>query len=310
MTIENAGVQAVEKPWGDRDLAPWSDIRPGDAPIGEIWFQRRLPAATSPELLLKLIFTTQPLSIQVHPDDAFARSIGLKNGKTEAWYILEAAPGARVAAGLKRPTAAPLLRESIENGTIVDLVEWRGVSRGDVVFVPAGSIHAIGAGLVIAEIQQRGDTTFRLHDFGRERSLDIDRGLAVAIGEPAPPRIEARRLTSIRTLLLSCPQFVLESVDLGPRESVALRGTRETWVLVLDGDGRFGELDARIGGAVFVQSEIVDITAGARGLRALVAYPGPDPVRDLFTGPTRPRSERAPSRTIARPLSQAGKGQP
>ncbi len=102
MAIEHASVQVVRKPWGVTDLHPWSGIDGSDDAIGELWFQRIDQNAPSPALLLKLLFTSQPLSIQVHPDDAFARSIGLPNGKTEAWYILSATPDARVAVGLKR----------------------------------------------------------------------------------------------------------------------------------------------------------------------------------------------------------------
>ena len=97
MAIEHAAVQVARKPWGVADLQPWSSMDGSGDPIGELWFQRVDKNAPTPALLLKLLFTSEPLSIQVHPDDEFARSIGLPNGKTEAWYILSAAPGARVA---------------------------------------------------------------------------------------------------------------------------------------------------------------------------------------------------------------------
>src|SRR6201999_104403 len=125
-------------------------------------------------------FTTEPLSIQVHPDDAFARSIGLPNGKTEVWYILSAVPGAKVAVGLNYPRSAAELRGSIPDGSISNIVHWHPVQQGDVIFIPAGTIHAIGAGIVLAEIQQRSDTTFRLFDYGRRRELHEDNGVAVA----------------------------------------------------------------------------------------------------------------------------------
>ena len=88
MAIEHASVQVAHKPWGVADLHPWSRIDASGDAVGELWFQRADKDAPSPALLLKLLFTSEPLSIQVHPDDAFARSIGLPNGKTEAWYIL------------------------------------------------------------------------------------------------------------------------------------------------------------------------------------------------------------------------------
>jgi mannose-6-phosphate isomerase len=85
MAIEHACMEIVRKPWGSTDLRPWSEINHDGVAIGELWFQRRDMNAPDPALLLKLIFTKEPLSIQVHPDDAFAQSIGLANGKTEAW---------------------------------------------------------------------------------------------------------------------------------------------------------------------------------------------------------------------------------
>ena len=146
-------------------------------------------AAAAPSLLLKLLFTNQPLSIQVHPDDAYAQSIGLPNGKTEAWYVLSAAPEAKVALGLKRRLTPQQLRQAIDDGSISDLVVWQAVSAGDTIFVPAGTIHAIGAGLVIAEIQQRSDATFRLFDHGRGRELHIDNAIAVADAGPADVQV-------------------------------------------------------------------------------------------------------------------------
>lgn len=151
MAIEHAAVQVVRKPWGVVDLHPWNDIDGSKDPVGELWFQRPDQSAPIPELLLKLLFTSEPLSIQVHPDDAFARSVGLQNGKTEAWYILSATPDARVGLGLTLHLAPPELRAAIKSGAIAGLVNWCSVKKGDIIFVPAGTIHTIGAGIVLAE---------------------------------------------------------------------------------------------------------------------------------------------------------------
>ncbi|MGY4326231.1 mannose-6-phosphate isomerase class I [Bradyrhizobium sp. LB7.2] len=167
MTIEHAIVRARPKPWGSLDLRPWSQTSTGDGPIGELWFERPGLAAPKTALLLKMLFTTEPLSIQVHPDDAFAHSIGLANGKTEAWYIVSAVPGAQVAVGLDYPRSAAELRTAVTDGSIADIVHWQPVHPGDVIFIPAGTIHAIGAGIVLVEIQQHSDATFRLFDYGR-----------------------------------------------------------------------------------------------------------------------------------------------
>src|SRR6202045_1132810 len=180
MAIEHAAVQVVRKPWGVANLQPWSGIDGSGDRVGGLWFERTDRSAPIPALLLKLLFTSEPLSIQVHPDDAFARSVGLPNGKTEAWYILSATPDARIAVGLKRHLTPRELRASIRDGSIAGLTRWRPAVKGDIIFIPAGTIHAIGAGIVLAEIQQRSDATFRLFDFGRQRALDEDNGIAVA----------------------------------------------------------------------------------------------------------------------------------
>ena len=150
MAIEHASVQVARKPWGVANLHPWSSIDGSGDAIGELWFQRVDKNAPTPALLLKLLFTSEPLSIQVHPDDAFARSIGLPNGKTEAWYILSATPGARVAVGLKRSLTPQELRASIRDGSVAGPTQWRPAVKGDIIFIPAGTIHAIGAGIVLA----------------------------------------------------------------------------------------------------------------------------------------------------------------
>ena len=191
MTIEHAIAHSLSKPWGVVDPRPWSSAGRDDNTIGEIWYERSGSAAAAPSLLLKLLFTSQPLSIQVHPDDAYAQSIGLPNGKTEAWYVLSAAPEAKVALGLKRRLTPQQLRHAADDGSIADLVVWQAVSAGDAIFVPAGTIHAIGAGLVIAEIQQRSDATFRLFDHGRGRELHIENAIAVA--DAGPAGIQRRR---------------------------------------------------------------------------------------------------------------------
>jgi len=275
MAIERARAHAVQKPWGVADLRPWSRAdHDGGRLIGEIWYERSGSEPSAPSLLLKLLFTSQPLSIQVHPDDAYAQSIGLARGKTEAWYILSAATNARVALGLKERLAPGDLRAAVNDGSIADLVAWRTVLPGDVVFVPAGTIHAIGAGLVIAEIQQRSDTTFRMFDFGRKRGLHIADAVAVADTGPADGGPKPSRLTGERALLASNPYFVLERIELAPGSSSRLEAERETWLLVVSGSARVGNLDVATGDAVFAQSDCVDIGAGPEGVVGLVAYTG------------------------------------
>ncbi|MBI5265542.1 MAG: class I mannose-6-phosphate isomerase [Bradyrhizobium sp.] len=282
MAIEHASVQVARKPWGMADLSPWSSIDVSGDPVGELWFQRVDKDAPSSALLLKLLFTSEPLSIQVHPDDEFAHSIGLPNGKSEAWYILSAAPGARVALGLKRHLTTQLLRAAIRDGSIAALAQWRPVAKGDIIFVPGGTIHAIGAGIVLAEIQQRSDTTFRLFDFGRHRELHEDS--AVAASDAGPPQTQSgpRRLTDTRSVLVASPHFVLERIDLQANSHWALDTDRETWILVIEGNGRIGLTNTTVGDVIFVEADSSGIEVGPDGMSGLIAYPGPDPIASLL----------------------------
>jgi mannose-6-phosphate isomerase len=274
MTVEHAHVHALPKPWGVADLRPWSNARYDSKSIGEIWYERPVPGAADSSLLLKLLFTSEPLSIQVHPDDAFARSNGLPRGKSEAWYILSAKPEAQIALGLKQRITPEQLRSAVGDVSIENLVAWRSVSPGDVIFVPAGTIHAIGAGLVIAEIQQRSDATFRLFDHGRQRELHIDSAVAVANTGSADFQAQPSRLTAERTLLVSSPYFAFEKIDLPSDSTWRLRVEPETWLLVITGSARAGSFDLTIGDAVFMQSDRADIHVGADGLTGLLTYAG------------------------------------
>jgi mannose-6-phosphate isomerase len=282
VAIEYTFARTVPKPWGVLDLRPYSNPRNDGNTIGEIWYERSGAAAADPALLLKLLFTTQPLSIQVHPDDAYAQSIGLRNGKTEAWYVLNANPGAKIALGLKQRVTPQQLRASIDDGSIANLVAWHSVSAGDVVSVPGGSIHAIGAGLVIAEIQQRSDATFRLFDYGRQRDLHVENAVAAADTAPAHFPKKPLRCTSERTLLAASSHFVLERIELTPNSAWSLEAERETWFLVLAGNARAASFDIAIGNAIFAQSDRLDIHVGPAGMVGLVAYSGGDAVYDLL----------------------------
>jgi mannose-6-phosphate isomerase len=276
MVIERAYFQPVHKPWGSTDLRPWGEhLRDGD-PVGELWCQRSSADAPEPSLQVKMLFTKERLSIQVHPDDAYARSIGLSHGKTEAWYILAAVPGSQVALGLQREVTAEQLRSAIGDGSISDLVQWRDASDGDVVLIPAGTIHAIGAGYVLVEIQQKSDATFRIFDFGRNRELHVDDAMAVATRGPAIVQPAAHRLTGERELLVVDEHFVLERLDLPPRSGWSLDAPGETWLFVVRGNARIGEFDVAQAGVIYADGQPVDIEADDSGLSVLVAYPGPE----------------------------------
>ncbi len=300
MAIEHAAVQVVRKPWGVADLRPWSGIDGSGDRVGELWFERSDRSGRVPELLLKLLFTSEPLSIQVHPDDAFALTVGLPNGKTEAWYILSATPDARIGVGLKRRLAAGELRSAIKDGSIAGLVDWRSVRTGEVIFIPAGTIHAIGAGIVLAEIQQRSDATFRLFDYGRTRELHEDSAVAVSDAGPVQLQTGPHRITAVRTALVANPHFVLERIDLPANSSWALNATRETWILAIEGHARVGRTSMAVGDAAFAEADRAGIDVGSTGMSALLAYPGPDPVVALLeeSGEHMPKSAAT---SLARP---------
>ena len=202
-----------ERIWGRRDLSPLFPLRPSE-PIGEAWF----PAKT--DLLVKLIFTTERLSVQVHPDDAYAAVHHQSLGKTEAWYIVDAQPQAEVAVGFREQLTPDRARDAAQSGEIEHLLAWHKVKPGDVVFVPAGTVHAIGAGLTICEVQENSDVTYRLYDYGRPRELHLDHGMAVAKLEPYSFASPVRQLAKGRDLLVECPYFNMERLQ--PQASIAL----------------------------------------------------------------------------------------
>lgn len=199
----------VERIWGVDSLAPWHGGG-ANASIGEIWLTadscvaesgaaesstaegHTLAALTAAApvafgdsrgegfpLLIKLLFPREKLSVQVHPNDAQAQALGMPRGKTECWYVLEAQPGAEVAVGFRDPLTTAEIAASIQDGSIEGKLRMLPVKAGDMVFVDAGTVHAIGPGMVVLETQQYSDTTYRLWDYGRPRELHVDAGLAV-----------------------------------------------------------------------------------------------------------------------------------
>jgi len=183
--------QIVEKVWGRRDIpASFGDLR--GRQIGEIWYDGA--AGETLPLLFKWLFTSDKLSVQVHPDDAQARACGLPCGKEECWYIVDAQPGARIGMGTVRPMDAEGLRAASISGEIEQLLDWKPVQAGDYFYIPAGTIHAIGAGITLVEVQQNADITYRLYDYkrlddGKLRALHLEEGTAVANARPyADPR--------------------------------------------------------------------------------------------------------------------------
>ncbi len=141
--------------------------------------------------LIKLIDAKQPLSVQVHPDDHYAHEKGFPKGKTEMWYVLDAEPEAKLVYGVNQEITREELQYHIENGTLEDILNFVHVKKGDVFFIPAGIIHAIGKGILIAEVQQNSNLTYRVYDYNRRdadgnlRELHIEDAVAAATLEPS-----------------------------------------------------------------------------------------------------------------------------
>jgi mannose-6-phosphate isomerase len=239
---------SVEKPWGRTDLPSQFADAAGGRKIGEIWFEeesgRRLP------LLVKYIFTSERLSVQVHPNDAQAQAKGEANGKTECWYILDAAPDSTIALGLREEADADRLRAAALDGSIEQLMDWKPVKPGDFFYVPAGTVHAIGAGIALIEVQQQSDITYRLYDYGRPRELHLEEGLAVAQGRPYPSALMTHVTAGASRQLVPGPHFRLDYVEAsGP---VGALGDAERWVLPLRGEVSTGGEIGRPGDCLLV----------------------------------------------------------
>ena len=225
----------VEKPWGRTDLPAIFPATDG-ARIGEIWFEeadgRDLP------LLVKYIFTSERLSIQVHPNDAQARAKGLRRGKEEIWYILDCEPGATLGIGLKENMTPQQFRAAAEDGTLESWIDWKPVKPGDCYFIPAGTVHAIGAGITLAEIQQNVDVTYRLYDYGRPRELHLDDGVAVSQFAPYGRRpVEAPIGAAQQLISAADAPFSVDLVWWERDEHVALPRDTLLWFTPLSGTG-------------------------------------------------------------------------
>jgi len=220
----------VDKPWGmERLPAPFST--PDGRRIGEIWFE---PPVGLPELLVKYIFASDKLSVQVHPDDAQTLAKGLgRQGKEECWLVIAAEPGARLGIGFRQAISVPAMRAAALDGSIEDLLVWHPVEPGDFFYIPANTVHAIGAGVSVIEIQQNSDITYRLYDYGRPRALHLDDGLAVALGQVYDLARWHRHVPVAGTVrLVDGPCFRLDRVQGAPDSATLARFAGNPLLLV------------------------------------------------------------------------------
>lgn len=254
----------VEKPWGRTDIPDaFGDF--GGRRIGEIWFSH--PAGEAAPIMVKFLFTSERLSIQVHPDDEAARAAGFPRGKEECWLILDAEPGAELGVGLNTETTREALRNAALDGTIVDMIDWRPSKANDFVYNRAGTIHAIGGGLTVVEVQQNVDCTYRLYDYGRPRELHLDEGLKVSHpGQVHDPR-DMVVAPGANRMLVSGPHFYLAQLAAPIDAALLEQATGElTFVPLSAGCRVAGEIVALGEAALLDDPRSIGIDEGARAL--------------------------------------------
>jgi mannose-6-phosphate isomerase len=286
----------VGRVWGWKDLRPWYDQVAKEEPIGEVWLTGDdCKAATGPHsgktlgeifgelpqamlgedapsgdspLLLKVIFAREKLSVQVHPDDRLAQKYGQPRGKTECWYVLAAEAGAEVAAGLKAGITMNEVKAGIEGGTLEKSLRMLPVSAGDMVYVDAGTVHAIWPGSVLLETQQNCDLTYRMYDYGRGRELHIEKSLEAAQLKTKAGKV-APRVLEDRTILVASPYFTVERIP--------VEVSRSSTSLLREGESKGGlaYLFAAEGSGRVSSPSFSDVDLPTRGI---IAIPASSPV--------------------------------
>lgn len=307
----------IERIWGRSDLdeSGWIDAARTSArqPIGEAWLTdvhcrvengETLGALMTcndvgrlvPPLLAKLLFTAAPLSVQVHPTDATARTEGtFASGKDEAWHVLETTPEASVWIGLRHPVTRGTLRAAAEDGSVLALMRQHAVRLGETILVPAGTVHAIGAGVVLLEVQDPVDITYRLYDYGRLRPLQLDAALAVADLGPSravvdpPPAIAVSRRTLARA-----KRFMLERCEVAAGFTLKPDGGRYHILVGLAAGVTLDDQPLPPGAAVFVPATGRPArVAGVPGSAVALLHAGPGPSPCLLAGRAARPSRRA-----------------
>ena len=267
--------------WGSRSLAPLFDSVPAPAdPIGEVWLTgdrcafasgrltgralgeawaglspewigRRIEARARIPLLVKFIFPAEKLSVQVHPNDEYAReheSAAGGVGKTEMWYAIAAQPSAELRLGLEPGITPDIFRQALAEADVERCLSRLTVQAGDAFFVPAGSAHTIGPGMLLCEVQQHSDITYRVFDYNRRQSdgsfrpLHIDQALDVLeFGEQRCGKtrgVQIRKGSLLKTYLTACPYFATEIWEFSGTVDATTSPDRFELLVLLGGQGR------------------------------------------------------------------------
>ena len=242
----------VERIWGRYDLSPW--FSQSDKCIGEVWYR----VAEDHPLLIKFLFTSQKLSVQVHPDDHFAAQHERCRGKTEMWHILDTAPGASVALGLREPAEKHVLHREFSRDGAEELLEWLEPAVGDTYLIAPGTIHALGPGLVLCEVQQNSDITYRLYDYGRGRELHLAKGLDAA---------KPSQKGECCTLPLRCRYFETDLLIAEAATEISLAA--DTFLVCLAGSGQLAGQKFTAGEAFWTPNDATMIVEPNEPIRLL-----------------------------------------
>ena len=214
-------------------------------------------------VLIKLIDAKDNLSIQVHPDNDYAERVEHEFGKTEIWYVLDAADDATLIYGFNEKITSEDFRKAIEENTLMDVLNVVKVKKGDLFFIEAGTVHAIGKGALIAEIQQNSNSTYRVYDYGRvgkdgkPRELHVDKAVDVSITEPAKydikPFGKAKEINGgVSQLLTKCDLFTVHHYDVKTKIKLEADETSFNHILVVDGSGMINDKPFKKGSSFFV----------------------------------------------------------
>lgn len=229
--------EIVKKPWGV--IAPKiaaehrCDEQDCDERIGELHFQSPPPLT---DLLVKYIFSSESLSVQVHPTNEQAINLGHgRSGKDECWLVTEAAQDARVAIGFNQSVQPDVLRAAALDGSIEDYLQWHPAKRGSFFYIPAGTIHAIGGGIELIEVQQNSDLTYRLYDYGRGRDLHLEEALSVVFPHAYDCTLSHHGEMAVPASLVDGPHFRCDRLFGPPDEGVLARYAGPVLILPISG---------------------------------------------------------------------------
>lgn len=237
MTARLLQTKSVEKVWG-RDTLPAPFSAPDGKRIGEIWFE---PPEELDDLLGKYLFTSEKLSVQVHPP-----------GKDECWLVLDAEPGAQLAVGFREEYSEAALRQGAHDGSIEHMLEWHEVEAGDFVYLAAGTVHAIGAGCTLVEMQQNCGITYRFFDYGRPRELHLEDALKVADRGPHDRALWSK-VGSASQCLAEGEFFRLDRIVGAPSSCELDAHDQRCLILPLEGKVRANGIEADPGQCLLVE---------------------------------------------------------